>query len=256
VVAFLVTIGLTLARNDGGSSTPDVPTTIDVQVQRQPTAVATVVPTPAHRTDCTAIRGTDYRSDAERTWFQQNCGAGTTAAAATSGGGGGAATGTISGPAAAPARGQAPIGDRLIIPSIGVDADVWSAYVDGSGSMPDPVGYFNVVWYDFSGHGGLGGYGRDGNMVLAGHIDSARYGAAVFYYIRNIQINDQIQYRMSNGTVLTYRVTAVADYLPTDNWAQLVSTNNADMTLITCIGTFNTAIREYSHRRVVMATLV
>jgi hypothetical protein len=35
---------------------------------------ATPLPTrPPDRSDCAEIRGTDYRSDAERAWFQANC---------------------------------------------------------------------------------------------------------------------------------------------------------------------------------------
>src|SRR5262249_8012050 len=37
-------------------------------------SVATVTPVPTgDRKDCAAIRGTDYRSDAERQWFITNC---------------------------------------------------------------------------------------------------------------------------------------------------------------------------------------
>ena len=39
--------------------------------QRTPTPTR-----PPDRTDCAAIRGTDYRSESERQWFQLNCGGG------------------------------------------------------------------------------------------------------------------------------------------------------------------------------------
>jgi hypothetical protein len=37
-------------------------------VQQRATATAA-----SHRTDCAAIRGTEYQSEAERQWFIQNC---------------------------------------------------------------------------------------------------------------------------------------------------------------------------------------
>jgi hypothetical protein len=42
----------------------------NVSTPRSATATAT---RPADRTDCAAIRGTDYRSEAERQWFLANC---------------------------------------------------------------------------------------------------------------------------------------------------------------------------------------
>lgn len=66
---------------------------------------------------------------------------------------------------------QTALGDRLVIPSIGVDTPVSSAVVSPNGVMPDPSGYFNVVWYDFRNHPGLGGYATGGNLVIAGHVD-------------------------------------------------------------------------------------
>jgi LPXTG-site transpeptidase (sortase) family protein len=90
-------------------------------------------------------------------------------------------------------------------------------------------------------------------MVLAGHVDSAVYGIAVFYYIRNLRVGDSIQYRTASGQTVNYTVTAVTDLLPSANWDAVVASGTADMTLITCIGTWNAAAREYSHRRVVQA---
>jgi len=51
---------------DGGSD----PETPEQRVSEQVAAT----PTPLqHRTICNEIRGTDYRSEAERIWFQANC---------------------------------------------------------------------------------------------------------------------------------------------------------------------------------------
>lgn len=220
------------------SDVPPTPT-----LQPTPALTATSAPVTANRANCTAIQGTPYLSDEEREWFHANC---------TNRG----PVQQVTGPQPAPGGGQQPTGAQLIIPSIGVNAPIWRTSVGPSGAMPDPTGYFNVLQYDFPTFPGLGGTVDSGNVVIAGHVDSAVYGIAVFYYIRNLKAGDSIQYRTADGRTVNYVVTGVADYLPTANWEAIVASNAADMTLITCIGTFNAAAREYSHRRVVHAKKV
>jgi hypothetical protein len=61
---------------DGGSSSTPSPSAGNIvreEVTQVPVATATPLPG-ADRTDCNAIRADPtYRSDAERTWFLQNC---------------------------------------------------------------------------------------------------------------------------------------------------------------------------------------
>ena len=220
-----------------------------------PTPIPSTDPAVADRTDCAEIAGTDYRSPAERDWYLANC---------TQGGGGGASAvagsvQTITGPPPATGGGQSPIGDRLVIPSIGVNADVWKATVGANGAMPNPSGYFNAVWYDFGAWPGLGGYVDGGNAVISGHVDCARChngspGLAVFYYIRNLQAGDQIQYYTAAGAQVNYVVTASAAYAPTTDFSSIVASPAADLTLITCTGTFSGG--EYNLRHVVFARRV
>ncbi len=219
-----------------------------------PTRLATVpaaTATPAaaaNRANCTAIQGTDYRSPEERQWFLANC-SGSVAASRSSGG-----PAPISGPAPAPSAGQAPLGDRLVIPAGGVNTDVWRATVPASGAMPDPIGYFNVVWYDFSNLPGHGGTPASGNVVLSGHVDCARChngasGTAVFWHIRGLKTGDTAQDVAANGQVQNYVVTSSLSYSPDANWSAIVASGAADMTLITCTGSFQGG--EYSLRHVV-----
>jgi len=259
IVAFIIGFGISLGSggNDNGVAPPS-----EAVVAPSPEATPTlVVPTAtpvSYRTDCAAIRGTDYRSNEEREWFRQNC-SGTSALSNTSGGSTAGTTGgsTVTGPAAAPRAGQAPTGDRLVIPSIGVNADVWKATVGSDGVMPDPVGYFNAVRYDF-GAAGIGGDVNGGNLVLSGHVDCAAChsggpGLAVFYYVKNLGPGDGIDYYTADGRLVRYVVTSAGDYEPNTDWSAIVASGTADLTLITCIGTWNPSAREYSLRRVVFA---
>lgn len=150
---------------------------------------------------------------------------------------------------------EAPIGDRLIIPSAGVDAEVWSSKVPGSsGVMADPIGYFHATAYDFSDFAGLGGYANVGNLVLAGHVDcgtchNGGSGTAVFWNVRHMQVGDTAQYITADGTVHNYVVVLSQDYSPDTDWSPIVNSGVADMTLITCVGNFSGG--EYSLRHVV-----
>lgn len=259
VLATVVAFGL--GGDDGDDPAPAAPEPLTVRnldvapspiaTLAQPTATVTV----PNRNDCAAIRGTDYLSGEEREWYLANCL--TQVAAGTGGGGGGGGATTGGGPVSA---GEYALGDRLVISAIGVNATVNGAVVGASGQMPDPVGYFNALWYDFKSHPGIGGY-LDGNLVLAAHVDCARChngssGQALFYSVKNLAAGTQIQYHSHTGTVQTYAVRAVASYSPGADWGAILSTGAADMTLITCGGTWDPVAHEYSIRWAVYADKV
>ena len=252
VVAFLATMGFSLATSGNDSQNNAAPT-IEVAVQKSqatstPAApVSTAIPI---RTSCSEIQGTAYRSDAERDWYQANCGGGGTASA-----GGGAVT--RSGTALGPGAVETSTGDRMVIARIGVNAPVSTMSVGGDGVMPDPKGYFNLVLYDFAAIPGLGGSFTSGNATLAGHVDCARCGPggspglAVLYYMRNLVAGDVIEWYTQAGGYQKYVVTFAGDYQPNADWASIVASGAADMTIITCTGTFSGG--EYNLRRVVQA---
>jgi hypothetical protein len=211
-----------------GTSGPDV------------AATASPVPEPTaqpNRADCAAIVGTSFLSDAERDWFAVNCA-------------------YLDGPNVPPGPNntQVSIGDRLVIPSANINTDVSRSTVTASGQMPDPVGYFNAVWYDFSGWPGLGGYVNAGNMVLSGHVDCARCvnggsGTAVFWSVRNLKPGDTAEYRTADGKAITY-VVVESHAVGTDaDFSAIVASSTADMTLITCTGSFSGG--EYDKRHIV-----
>lgn len=202
-------------------------------------------PAPENRADCSAIRGTEYRSLEEREWYGANC-----VRTAT-----GSPPGSVPSAAGArPSGGQSPTGDRLVIPAAGVNAEVWSVRVPFSGLMPDPVGYFNALSYDFSALPGLGGSFESGNLVLAGHVDCGKCynggaGAAVFWSVRTLKPGDTAQYRASDGRMANYVVTSSRSLAGGTDGASIVASGNADMTLITCTGSFSGG--EYNLRHVV-----
>jgi hypothetical protein len=218
--------------------------------QASPTALVTATPLP-DRTSCSEIQGTEYRSEAEQAWYQENCASapasastgGTQSASSSSVPSGGSGGNPTAGAPSIPAGSEYALGDRLIIPAAGVNAPVSGIRVGTDGAMPNPSGYFNALWYDFSALPGLGGYVNGGNIVLAGHVDCARChngssGSAVFYNVRYLSPGDQVTYITSNGQQYNYVVFSNQNFSPNADFAGIVSTAAADMTLITCTGTF------------------
>ena len=156
---FVTALSLALVACGGGKNTDDgdsASADTTATAVTSPTAVATEA-APAFRTDCEAIRGTPFTNPEEQAWYKDNCA-------------------RTDGPkVAAPSSGnaQVPIGDTLIIPSAGVETPISRTTVPESGAMPDPTGYFNAVWYDFSKFDHYGGYANAGNLILSGHVDCA-----------------------------------------------------------------------------------
>jgi LPXTG-site transpeptidase (sortase) family protein len=152
-------------------------------------------------------------------------------------------------------------GDRLLIPSISVDAPltmrVVTADANGSAAMANPDGPEDVVWYDFSAFPGLGGRpGVGGNTVLSGHVDYHDYGPAVFWDLRNLEVGSEIAVHLRDGTDYKYTVQWNKTVEPNSTtWSDIVaSTSQESLTMITCAGTFDSSSRSYDQRRVVWAT--
>jgi len=139
----------------------------------------------------------------------------------------------------------------LVIPSISVNATVNSRTVGSNGQMGNPSGPWDVIWYDFSGWGGLGGYpGEPGaNAVFAGHVDYIHVGPAVFWSLRDLQPGDRVTVNTPNGPI-TYAIEWSKWAEPDIDFTQFVQKTGYDaITLVTCIGTFSG--HEYSNRFIV-----
>jgi hypothetical protein len=272
-VAVIMTAAVVSGQIGGDEPAAAVPASNNnapIVVQVGPTA--TVAPRPAtelpNRTSCASIEGTSYRSEAERVWYQQNCQIVVTPGPTATAGPVRAVATTLPAQAVtqaappAPAGGiqistvQTPMGDRLVIPSAGVDAEVYRAQVPYEAAMPDPQGYFNAVYYDFAALAdwGIGGYVDSGNVVLSGHVDCGRCynggaGIAVFWHVRNLQPGDTAQYITSDGRVTNYVVVGSTSQLPSIDMTPYIANGAADMTLITCTGSFSGG--DYNLRHIV-----
>jgi LPXTG-site transpeptidase (sortase) family protein len=285
VALFVVALGIALARSGGGSDQqPTMPASLGVRVgpdvaPTQAVAASTVAtpvaPSAPNRASCSLIQGSDYQSSTERDWYIGNCtGSAAVAAANTTGASANttASTAPASQPrpasaAAAPAspavapgsyvsgKAPGPVADRLTLTRLGVDGPVHTSVVGGDGQMGVPDGKDDIVWYDFSGFAGLGGYpGNGGNAVFAGHVDYHPHYLAVFWYLRQAVAGDVIDYYTAGGKHLQYTVDWNKNAGPDDDFSVYVGQTGSDiMTIITCDGVFNSATGHYDHRTVVRA---
>jgi hypothetical protein len=158
-------------------------------------------------------------------------------------------------------------GDKLIIPSIGVDAPLTYRSVGLDGVMPNPEGPDDIAYYDFSAWPGKGGSGGNGRVLLAGHVDSGREACkngtvpppcqAVLWDLNTLTVGTEIQVVFSDVTY-KYQVTANEPVdAATGPWEQIVSsTATPSLAIITCGGDFNRETGEYDKRQVVTATFV
>jgi hypothetical protein len=152
-----------------------------------------------------------------------------------------------------------PTGLRMWIPKIGVNAPVNVRVIGGDGVMGIPNGKDDVVWYDFSNYGGMGGFpGIPGaNALFSGHVDYHPHYTAVFWDLRLLVPGDEIDVVLLDGSVVRYIVEWTTWIGHDDNFSQFAVKDGIDkLTIVTCIGTFDSSTRNYSNRFVVRATRV
>ncbi len=124
---------------------------------------------------------------------------------------------------------------KIRMPSIDVDARIVPLGILPTGYMDVPKSPELVGWYNFTGKPGLGG-----NAVLSGHVDYVGVGPAVFWDLKELQAGDTIEIELTDGTAITYEVTAALDAAVDDLDMEsiLAQTESESLTLITCSGSF------------------
>lgn len=145
----------------------------------------------------------------------------------------------------------APPGDplRIRIPAIGVNAPLVRLGLNSDRTLEVPK-FQEAGWYT-----GASRPGSAGPAVIAAHVDS-RTGPAVFYRLRELTPGDTVQVDYRTGTV-TFTVRESQSF-PKSNFptARVYgATEEPELRLITCDGTFDRKARSYRSNRVVWADL-
>jgi len=140
----------------------------------------------------------------------------------------------------------------LAIPAIGVRAKLTRLGITSQGTLQVPVSAAVAGW--FTGSPRPGGIGAS---IIAGHIDSYT-GPGVFFRLRDLHRGQKVYVTRANGSVATFRITAVRMYakdrFPTA--AVYGPVPDAELRLITCGGQFDKATGSYLSNVVAYAVLV
>ncbi len=143
----------------------------------------------------------------------------------------------------------------ISIPAIGAGSDLLHLGLNGDGTMATPPideKVSHAGWFDQSPEPGT-----LGPAIIVGHIDSARYGPAVFYDLGKLVPGDTIEVTRSDGTVAIFAVDGVREYAKNEFPTLQVYGNldHAGLRLITCGGVFNDDTGHYESNIVVFASL-
>ena len=143
--------------------------------------------------------------------------------------------------------------ERLVVPSIGVDAPVLVLGLDEEGAMTSPEGPDPVGWYTFSPTPG-----QAGNTVFSGHRDWRTGVTGVFWRLGELVPGDRLSVTLADGNEVTYEVVLSVLLGPDDmTVGEIVGqTREEIITLITCEGVFDPETHDYDRRRVVWANRV
>jgi LPXTG-site transpeptidase (sortase) family protein len=149
--------------------------------------------------------------------------------------------------AAEPARRRTPI-TRVVLPSIGVAAEVVPARRVRSGAA-----HTWEVPAHRAGHADqTAGAGEAGNAVLFGHV-SSRDAGNVFKDLDRLRPGDEVEI-VGEERSYSYRVLELRR-VPRDDMSVVGPADTPVLTLITCTGTWLPQQQDYSHRLVVRAAL-
>lgn len=143
--------------------------------------------------------------------------------------------------------------DRLLIPSIGVDAHVQHVGLTATKNMGIPSNFIDVAWYKY---GTVPG--KKGSAVIDGHVDNALSLPGVFKDLDKAAKGDDVYVVDKNGTKLHFviRDVQVYNYMDTPTQEIFHESNRTLLRLITCGGTWIKSQKTYDERVVVTAELV
>ena len=138
---------------------------------------------------------------------------------------------------------------RVRVPAIGLDADVRPVGVGGDRQMRLPDDPRVLGWYRFG-----PSPGDDGSVVLAGHVDSRRFGVGPLVALQTVEVGTVVQVVTRPGEVRTYRVDSIERFdqqaLPAAVFAR---TGPERLRLVTCTGPYLPEAGGYQQNLVVTA---
>lgn len=142
----------------------------------------------------------------------------------------------------------------LFIPKLGINSNVEEVGLTKEGDMGVPENSSEVGWYKF---GTVPG--KNGNAVIAGHLDNFKGEPLVFARLSELVTGDSIYVMDKEGKSLHFKVTKKVRYTYDEEDTKDIfgPSDSARLNLITCEGDWLTDERKnYSERLVVFSELV
>lgn len=141
--------------------------------------------------------------------------------------------------------------ERVVARSVGLDLRVVPTGVARDGQMVLPEKPTQLGWYRFGAAPG----DRKGAVVLAGHVDSDRYGVGPLTRVAGLERGDEVEVEDAEGDSTTYDVVRVQridkdDFSPDDVFDR---SGPAVLRLITCGGEYDARDGGYQDNLVVTA---
>jgi LPXTG-site transpeptidase (sortase) family protein len=144
---------------------------------------------------------------------------------------------------------------RLIIPAIAINAPVENVGIQQNADLATPAQnpWVDVGWYNLGPQPG-----ELGSAVIDGHLDRPGGFPAVFWYLRDLHVGDEVLVKNSSGKTLRFQVTRIAYYAPQDAPIQDIFGNwgGTYLNLITCAGDWIPSQHQTNLRLVVYTSLV
>lgn len=142
--------------------------------------------------------------------------------------------------------------ERLRIPAIELDTTFeGSLGLNADQTVEVPDSFEAVGWYKYGPTPG-----ELGPAVILGHVDSYE-GPAVFWSLGQLEKGDEIFVERDDGTTATFTVERLERH-PQSGFPTAKVYGDLDyagLRLITCSGTFDKGVQEYSHNLIVFAKL-
>jgi hypothetical protein len=137
---------------------------------------------------------------------------------------------------------------RVRIGSIGLDARIVSVGVIGD-TTEVPQDVDQVGWFRYAGRPG-----SLGSTLLLAHVSSGTQGPGAFFRLRELQVEEEIEVTMRDGSVAAYRVIARRMYpkaqLPDHVYDGI---GRPFLTLVTCGGAYSSVTGRFEENVVVYA---
>jgi LPXTG-site transpeptidase (sortase) family protein len=150
-------------------------------------------------------------------------------------------------------QGSPGLPNRLIIPSIDVDAGILSLGLTKEKNMDAPKNLHDVGWFNLGVRPG-----DTGSAVIDGHLGLKGGNKGVFARLRTLKVGDSIIVKDNEGVSISFAVTNIATYESKANTKDVfISTDGkAHLNLITCDGDYDPVSKSYNKRTVVFTERV